>query len=56
MQFFLFLFCVRGTIEAKGVLHIFGDRAYRRILAALDALYEATFPESASVTGLFQSR
>lgn len=50
---FLFLFSLRATIEAQGVQRKFGDRAYRRILSAIDDLYRSAFAEGHAQTGAF---
>jgi hypothetical protein len=50
---FLFLFSIRGTIEAQGVKKTFGNRAYELILTALENLYQKTFPEAHAQTGAF---
>ena len=50
---FLFLFSLRGTFEALGVETKFGKRPYQFIIAAIDRLYQATFPEAYSETGAF---
>jgi hypothetical protein len=50
---FLFLFSLRGTIEALGVEKKFGKRAYQFIVPAIERLYQARFPETYSETGAF---
>lgn len=50
---FLFLFSLRGTIDALGVRNRFGKRAHKTIIAALDKLYEASFPDAHACTGTF---
>jgi hypothetical protein len=50
---FLFLFSIRGTIEALGVKNKFGNRAYELIITAIEHLYQKTFPEAHAQTGAF---
>lgn len=50
---FLFLFSIRGTIEALGVKKQFGNQAYELIITAIEHLYQKTFPEAHAQTGAF---
>jgi hypothetical protein len=49
----LFLFSLRGTIDALGVKNKFGKHAFNTIVRALDKLYEAAFPQAYCSTGTF---
>ncbi len=50
---FLFLFSLRGTIEAQGIEVKLGKRAHQFILAEIERQYQAAFPESYSLAGDF---
>lgn len=50
---FLFLFSLRGTMEALGVERKFGKRAYQSLMFAIERLYQSKFPEVFSKTGPF---
>lgn len=52
---FLFLFSMRATIEVGGVRNKFRERAYQRILTAIDSHYRATFSQAAAETGPFST-
>jgi hypothetical protein len=50
---FLFIFSLRGTIDALAVKNRFGDRAHNRVVHALDKIYQVSFRKAWTDTGQF---